>query len=328
MAGAPDTAPSDQDAELLVLRDEVQCSADSGPNPDGLGRPRGAGRALRLLPRPNLAGTVCATGYAAAIASGIWFGAAGPTQTGVRPTVTAEIRSLVLRAGQGEPGPGATAASTANCAASATSSRPAPCGHPATRRGRPGAQTVGPDLAAVLRAQAKGMLAMDFFTVDTVFLNRLYRAVRDRGGDPAVPRARAADRPVGAWVAQQARNLLMALDDPAGQFQFLSAIGTPSSPPRSMPSSPPKRSSCSLRGASAAGERLCGAVGGHRSSGSARSDADLRVPAAAGRAGRYADHYNGHRPHRALGQAPPLGPAEPPAVRPAGGVVDKIDSVG
>jgi hypothetical protein len=25
----------------------------------------------------------------------------------------------------------------------------------------------------------------------------------------------------------------------------------------------------------------------------------------------YADQYNGHRPHRALGQAPPLGPAEP-----------------
>ena len=26
------------------------------------------------------------------------------------------------------------------------------------------------------------------------------------------------------------------------------------------------------------------------------------------------DNYNGHRPHRALGQAPPLGPAEPPVV--------------
>jgi putative transposase len=25
----------------------------------------------------------------------------------------------------------------------------------------------------------------------------------------------------------------------------------------------------------------------------------------------YADHYNGHRPHRALGQAPPLEPGEP-----------------
>jgi hypothetical protein len=38
-----------------------------------------------------------------------------------------------------------------------------------------------------------------------------------------------------------------------------------------------------------------------------------------------ADHYNGHRPHRALGQAPPLGPAEPPVILPAGGVV-RLDS--
>jgi putative transposase len=35
----------------------------------------------------------------------------------------------------------------------------------------------------------------------------------------------------------------------------------------------------------------------------------------------YADHYNGHRPHRALRQAPPLGPAESPVILPAGRVV-------
>jgi transposase InsO family protein len=34
----------------------------------------------------------------------------------------------------------------------------------------------------------------------------------------------------------------------------------------------------------------------------------------------YADHYNGHRPHRALGQAPPLGPGVP-VVLPPGRVV-------
>jgi putative transposase len=33
----------------------------------------------------------------------------------------------------------------------------------------------------------------------------------------------------------------------------------------------------------------------------------------------YVDHDNGHRPHRALGQAPPLGSAEPPDI-PAGRV--------
>jgi transposase InsO family protein len=41
----------------------------------------------------------------------------------------------------------------------------------------------------------------------------------------------------------------------------------------------------------------------------------------------YVDHYNVHRPHRALGQAPPLGPAEPPVVLPAGSVARR-DRVG
>jgi len=41
----------------------------------------------------------------------------------------------------------------------------------------------------------------------------------------------------------------------------------------------------------------------------------------------YADHYNGHRPHRTLGQAPPLGSAEP-AVIPPGGRVARRDRLG
>jgi putative transposase len=35
----------------------------------------------------------------------------------------------------------------------------------------------------------------------------------------------------------------------------------------------------------------------------------------------YADHYNGHRPHRALGQAPPLEPSVPVLLAPPGRVV-------
>jgi hypothetical protein len=35
----------------------------------------------------------------------------------------------------------------------------------------------------------------------------------------------------------------------------------------------------------------------------------------------FVDHYNVHRPHRALGQVPPLGPGESAVVVPAGRVV-------
>jgi putative transposase len=41
----------------------------------------------------------------------------------------------------------------------------------------------------------------------------------------------------------------------------------------------------------------------------------------------YADHYNGQRPHRALGRAPPLGPAEPAVILP-GGRVARRDRLG
>jgi putative transposase len=37
----------------------------------------------------------------------------------------------------------------------------------------------------------------------------------------------------------------------------------------------------------------------------------------------YVDHYNGHRPHRALGQAPPLRPGVPVVVAPPGRVVQR-----
>jgi putative transposase len=173
-----------------------------------------------------------------------------------------------------------------------------------------------------LRAQAKGVLAVDFFTVDTVFFKRLYVLFVVEVATRQVHILGVTPHPVGAWVAQQARNLLIEVGDRIGRFRFLvrdrdakfttafdavfaaeglKVLRTPVRAPR----------------ANAYAERWVGTV--------RRELLDRMVVFGCWQLrsvlAEYADHYNVHRPHRALGQAPPLGPAEPPVVLPAGGVV-------
>jgi putative transposase len=71
-----------------------------------------------------------------------------------------------------------------------------------------------------LRRQAAGILACDFLTVDTVFLQRLYVLFFIQLHTRRVHLAGVTANPTGAWVAQQARNLFGALDEEAG-FRFL-----------------------------------------------------------------------------------------------------------
>jgi transposase InsO family protein len=64
-------------------------------------------------------------------------------------------------------------------------------------------------------------LACDFFTVDTVWLRRLYVlafiSIRSR----QIEYFAVTSKPDTAWMLQQARNLLMALDDRDQQARFL-----------------------------------------------------------------------------------------------------------
>jgi putative transposase len=65
----------------------------------------------------------------------------------------------------------------------------------------------GPSWSAFLRSQAQGILASDFFTVETVALRTLYVLFLIEVGTRRVRIVGVTRNPDGRWVAQQARNL-------------------------------------------------------------------------------------------------------------------------
>jgi transposase InsO family protein len=71
----------------------------------------------------------------------------------------------------------------------------------------PAPRRVGSSWRDFLRQQAAGMLACDFFTVETISLRRFYVLFFIELGSRRVQLAGCTTNPSGAWVTQQARNL-------------------------------------------------------------------------------------------------------------------------
>jgi len=85
----------------------------------------------------------------------------------------------------------------------------------------PAGERPGLSWRAFLRQQAHSMLAVDFFTVETVALRRLYVLFFIELGSRRVHLAGCTAHPTGQWVTQQARQFAWTLQEQPSRFRFL-----------------------------------------------------------------------------------------------------------
>jgi putative transposase len=79
----------------------------------------------------------------------------------------------------------------------------------------------GPGWAEFLRSQAQGILALDFFTADLLNGTKACVLAVIEHGTRRIRILGATGHPVQSWVVQQARNLLMDLDDAGMSVKFV-----------------------------------------------------------------------------------------------------------
>jgi putative transposase len=85
----------------------------------------------------------------------------------------------------------------------------------------PAPRRAGPTWRQFLHAQAAGILAVDFFHVDTVLLKRLYVLVFIEHRTRRMHLGGVTANPTGEWTAQQARNLSLILGKRFEDTKFL-----------------------------------------------------------------------------------------------------------
>jgi len=85
----------------------------------------------------------------------------------------------------------------------------------------PAGERAGLSWRQFLRTQAQSMLAVDFFTIETVSLRRLYVLFYIELGSRRVHLAGCTHNPDSAWVTQQARQLAWTLAEQATPLRFL-----------------------------------------------------------------------------------------------------------